>query len=177
MDGSTTDSPDPEDGAGRVLSRRTVLVSAGVLVLAGAGGVTAGMMAPVHHPAVPAPPAALAVALAAEDALIAGIDAAAPEAATRQVLAQLRADHIAHQRVLTGMIGAATGHSYPPSPPATGSRALAPRPAPRDRAALHAAEQQAARDGAARAARLRGTQAALLASIAACETSHAELLA
>jgi hypothetical protein len=183
MDGRAWDSvgPDaagPDGPAGRVLSRRAVLVSAGALVLAGAGGVAAGTRAPLHHPAAPAPPAALVAALAAEDALIGGIDAAAPDPATRQLLAQLRADHVAHRRVLTGLIGAATGRSYSPTPSAPGPRTTsgAPRPAPRGRAELRAAEQRAAREGAARAAGLRGAPAALLASIAACETSHAELL-
>jgi hypothetical protein len=180
MDGSTPDSPGPADAAGRVLSRRTVLIGASVVVLAGAGGVAAATRAPLHRRAVPAPPAALLAALNAEDALIAGIDAADPGAATRQLLAQLRADHVAHRRVLAGLIGAAVGRSYPPTPPATAqSTPTAPtsaRPAPRTRTELRTAEQHAARAGATRAARLHGTQAALLASIAACETSHADLL-
>jgi hypothetical protein len=178
MDGSTDDgaseTSDPPATSGRVLSRRAVLISAGTLVLAGAAGVSAATLAPLRHRVVPSPPASLKAALDAEETLIAGIDAArtagAPDAATRQLLAQVRADHVEHRRVHSAMIGAAIGASYAPTP-----SARPPGTAP-DRKALRRAEQQAARDGASRAAGMRGERAARLASIAACETSHAVLL-
>jgi hypothetical protein len=140
------------------------LAAGGAAVLAG-GGAGVGVALTRPRPRPPAPPAAPAVlveALAAERALLADLDASTDAAA-----AAVRRDHAAHATVLQGAI-AATGAR--PAPAAT------PTGRARSRDELRAAEQAAAQAGAARASRASGAHAALLASIAACEASHAELL-
>ena len=121
---------------------------------------------PVRRP--PRPPAELVAAAAAERALIA--DLAATTGGTPQVrivIEQALADHRAHLAALDGLLA-----RYRRPTPKTG-----PRPGrPRTRAQLRAAEESAATAAAARALRLGGRPAALLASIAACETTHGELL-
>jgi hypothetical protein len=142
----------------------------GVLV-AGGGGVTAGALQrlPVAHREPP--PAELVAALAAERSLIAGIDATTGgDASVRTALRLIRADHAAHLDALQAAARAYPGASSSTSPSAPPATALT-------RAALRDAERAASTRAAAQAASLSGAAATLLASIAACEATHAELLA
>ena len=159
----------PRDGSGGV-SRRGLLLGGMAVVLAGGCGVAAGVLRPVHHDRPTGrPPADLVAALAAERSLIAAIDATTGgDATVRAALHQIRADHIAHRTALQGAVAA-----YPEAP--AGAAASSPRPQALDVAGLRSAEQRASTRAATRATRLSGQQAALLASIAASEASHAEL--
>lgn len=157
-----------------VLTRRSVLIGSGAVILAAGGGVAAGLLRPVHTYRPPDPPRQLHDALRAEDQLIAGLDAALrARAAEDELLAQLRADHVEHRRAIEGAIGAITRWPAPSTSATTPAPERARAPA---RSALLRAEQEAARTAAARAAHLRGAPATLLAAVAACEASHAELL-
>jgi hypothetical protein len=164
------DGGDPPTGPQEGPSRRTVVLCAALSVLAGAGaGVAAAFARPRR--AVPDPagvPAPLRTALAREQRLLALSDRLAE---TDPALArQLRTDHRAHARAVEAAIrevGAASVRS-----PATASQ----RAPEISRAQLRSAETSAAAAAAAEAARLRGKHAALLASVAACEAGHAELL-
>jgi hypothetical protein len=224
MDDATpaADRP-PGPGTPRAPSRRGFLIGGGLAVAAAAGGgVAVGLSRSMPRPAAPPePPAALLAALAAEHALIAGIDLAAASATAgpatagsddRQagLLRQVRADHVAHARALQAAVtqahgglppssspaaGSASGSasqdaagrsapSVPGSPqpgtpgaPASGTAAIVPSGSSTPTAGtLRAAEQRAAIAAASSAARLSGRDASLLASIAACEAGHAELL-
>ena len=106
--------------------------------------------------------------MAAERALIADLDATTGGTpAVRTVITQARADHAAHLRVLRSL---AATYDRPPGP------SPSPRARPRTLAQLHDAESAAATAAAARAARYPHPDgAALLASIAACESTHAAL--
>lgn len=152
-------------------SRRAFLASGGAAVLVGGGaGVGIALTRPrPHPPAPPAPPAPLAEALNVEHVLLADIDAtlqASP--GLRAVLAGVRADHAAHAAALRGAIEATgAGVSEP-----VGELPMEVR----SRRELRAAEQVASAGGVSRAAAAHGADAALLASIAACEATHAELL-
>jgi hypothetical protein len=104
----------------------------------------------------------------AERTLIGDLDATTGgTAAVRRVIAQARADHAAHLTALRGMLA---GYA------ATASAPTRPHGRPRSLAQLHAAERDAAQAAARHADALDGAAAALLASIAACEATHAELL-
>jgi hypothetical protein len=150
-----------------VPSRRWFLAGGALVVLGAAGGAAAALL----RGAVPLPPApaALRAAAAAERRLIADLDATTGGSpAVRRVIVQARADHAAHLAALTRLLA---GYRRPA--PAS----AAPRGGtPRTLAQLRTAEQRAAAGAAAHAAALDGGLAALLASIAACEASHAELL-
>jgi hypothetical protein len=152
-------------------SRRGVLVGGALGVVAAGVGISVAV-ATKPEPArddVTAPSHLLA-ALAAEHALLASIDAIVhPSAALRPMLRQLRADHAAHRAALHAAI-ARTGSLAELTP--SSSR----RPAPPSKAELRAAEQHAAARSARLALLLHGSDAVLLASIAACEATHAELL-
>jgi hypothetical protein len=152
------------------VSRRGLLLGGAAVVLAGGGGVAAGVLRPVAHDhPTGRPPAELVAAVAAERALLAAIDATTGgDAAVRTALRQIRADHVAHHSALQAAVGAYPGTTPEPSP--APAQAL-------DVAGLRAAERQAAAQAATRATRLNGRQATLLASVAACEASHEELLA
>jgi hypothetical protein len=152
------------------LSRRSLLLGGAAVLLAGGGGVAAGVLRPVADDGPSGRPLAdLVAALAAERSLIASIDATTGgDAAVRTALRQIRADHVAHHSALQAAVSA-----FPRSAPE-------PRPGPAvalDVAGLRSAEQRASARAATHAARLEGQHAALLASIAACEASHAELFA
>jgi hypothetical protein len=90
-------------------------------------------------------------------------------------------DHLAHERALAALVSAdgsdarAAGSSSP-SPSPSPSRSDSPHTRPPTRAALRAGESAAATRAAALATTLSGPGAAVLASIAACEATHAELL-
>jgi hypothetical protein len=156
------------------VSRRGLLLGGAVVVAAAGGGVAVAALRPVAEPDKPTgrPPGELVAALAAERALIAAIDATtggSPD--VRTALRQVRADHVAHQSALQAAVAAypeAPASTTPASPGAVEALTVA---------GLRGAEQRASARAATRAARLSGRQAALLASIAACESSHAVLFA
>jgi hypothetical protein len=160
---------EPAVVAERGRSRRWFLAG-GAAVLVGAGaGVGADFAHERSHAKSPdPPPAALIAAIAAERTLIADLEATTGGAAeVRLVIKQARADHAAHLRALLPLL---TAHRTP------STAASRPRGTPRTLAELRAAEQRASAGAARNADALRGAQAALLASIAACEASHADLL-
>ena len=148
-------------------SRRWFLAG-GVAVLLGAGAGAAVELSGRSSPAAPAAaPAALVAAVRAERALIADLDATTGGSGTvRSVIRQARADHAAHLAALRGVLA---GYVHPRASAMPPGRARA-------RAQLRAAETAAAQAAAQHATDLTGAAAALLASIAACEATHAELL-
>jgi hypothetical protein len=168
-------APGP-NSARRGPSRRTFLVGGGVAVLAGAGGGVGAAFAQSkpRPPVPPPPPADLLAALAAERTLIASVAAAlSARPASRAVLAQIHADHEAHARALEAAIAPTTVRPDPAASPLPSSSPPPPVPGT---AALRAAETAAAHTAASRAAASTGRNATLLASISACEATHAELL-
>lgn len=127
--------------------------------------VSEGRAAPARRPSAPPP---LRRALDRELALVADLDAAlrrgaGPAAALRAV----HADHVAHAAALRSALA-----GFPaPTPSPTPSSTTAPTVA-----RLRAAELAAAHAAAADSASLTGAEAALLASISACEATHEDLL-
>jgi hypothetical protein len=112
-----------------------------------------------------APAKELISALARERQLLAGLGAAASGQPSGAVLDAIASDHRAHIAALAAAIGA-----EPETPAVTPSIAAIPS------AQLRAAEQAAHDSAAAESALLTGAEAVLLASIAACEAGHVELL-
>jgi hypothetical protein len=170
-----------------IASRRGFLIGGGAVVaLAAGGGVALGLAATSdrsEQPAVAPEPhlsPELTAAADSERALLAQYDAALANARGHhaRVLRAIRANHAAH---LTALRAALADDAYPlPTPTRSSSRPTSPAPttpASPDRAALRGSETRAARAAADRALRLGGRDAALLASIAASEAAHAELLA
>jgi hypothetical protein len=165
------------------ISRRALLggaglAGAGLIAAAGIGSAVAAIIdlprrsSPAVVPSSPSPtetpPAQLVAALAREGQLLAGIGAALAADPANPILLAVRNDHRAHADAI------ALAAAIPA--PAAGSNTAAPAPAV---AALKAAETAAQMAAATDAARLRGSNpagAVLLASIAACEAGHAELL-
>ena len=170
-------APEPEPESARHPSRRWFLAFGGALVVGGGAGTGIAFLRPVSKPKPTPPPrppahlgAALDAAIAAEQDLLADLTATTGGAKdVRLVIAQARADHTAHLRALRGVLA-----SLPE--PAHHRRLVPPPGRPRTQAQLRTAEARAAHVAAARAGRLDGSLAALLASIAACEATHAELL-
>lgn len=163
----------PGNRSGRI-SRRGLLVGGAAVVIAAGTGVAVGALQPLPEPDKPTgrPPADLVAALAAERVLIAAIDATTGGSpAIRIALRQMRADHVAHQTALQGAVEA-----YPEAPPSNPPSSPGGTVTALTVAGLRGAEEQASARAATRAARLTGRYAALLASIAACESSHAVLL-
>lgn len=166
-------------GAARTRTRRGFLLGSGIVVAAAAGGgVALGLSTSSGHeghddPFIAHVPAELIAARDAESALLATLDAtiAGARPATVRLLRAIRADHAAHVAAIRSSIATA---AYPATVPRPSSTPASGRPA--SGPALRAAESRAARAAAARAARLTGAPAALLASIAASEAAHAELL-
>jgi hypothetical protein len=160
----------------RGTSRRWFLAGGGAVVLGAGGGVAADLLGTgsTRKPP-PRPPAALAAAAEAERALIADLDATTGGSAeVRAVIVQARADHADHLAAVTALLAPFRRPAGTPSP---GPSAAAGTP--RTLAQLRAAEQSASASAARRAAGLgakAATAATLLASIAACEATHAELL-
>ena len=116
----------------------------------------------------PRAPAALLAAAETERALIADLDATTGGApAVRRVIVAARADHAAHLHALDAILA-----RFRPTHPARRRH----RGTPRSAAQLRSAEQRAGADAARRASEVDAGYAALLASIAACEATHAELL-
>jgi hypothetical protein len=152
--------PPPVEPAGHH-TRRWFLALGGALAVGAGVGTGAAFLHPerARKRKPPARPpadveAALDAAVAAERGLLADLDATSGgAAAVRQVIAQARADHAAHRPARHKVHGT-----------------------PRTQAQLRAAETAASVTAAKRAAGLDGAVAVLLASIAACEATHAELL-
>jgi hypothetical protein len=153
---------------------------AGVAVL-GAAGVGSAVAALADRPgrdqpsaispspapdATNAPPAELVAALQREQQLLATIAAMTAAGPATALLPQLAADHQAHSVALLAAMG----------------RPQAPLPSPSGPAPAHTTDQLKAAEQAAQlaavtaAATLPATTAVLLASIAACEAGHVELL-
>jgi hypothetical protein len=157
-------------GPGRRVSRRAILLSAaGAVLVGGAAGGGVAALRPLRHGRRPSAPVDLLDALAAEDALIAALDAMAGTNAGDRILAAVRADHVAHQAALRAFLSEFT-------PPPNTARS-APTASVGSRAELARLEQRAADAAAGRAARLSGSAASVLASIAACESTHVVVLA
>jgi hypothetical protein len=154
-------------------SRRGFLAGAGLAVLGAGAGVAVGLLR--HRTAdqaeVPDPQTLLAAARA-ERELMGSLDAElAGQSSPRPLLRQVRADHAAHLAALTAAVAAANGGAPSGSPTAPPPPSTAP-----GRDALRQAEVAAAGAAARRALVVTGRDAALLASISACEATHAELL-
>lgn len=165
-------APAPPVDAPTGSSRRAVLLGAAAVVLAAGGGVGAGFLARRRTaPVLPRPPAELVAAAATERRLIADLDATTGGSAdVRQVIASARADHAAHLQALEALLGAFR-RPVAPAASTTPARGVA-----RTAAQLRAAETSAAVDAERRAAAATGSLATLLASISACESTHAALL-
>jgi hypothetical protein len=134
----------------------------------GGAGVVAELLGHSEPARPTAAPAALIAAVHAERALLADLVATTGgDRHVRGVIAQARADHAAHLSALRAVLA-----GYP----ATRVGAGHPHGRARTRSQLRAAERDAAQVAARRAEDLEGAAAALLASIAACEATHAELL-
>ena len=159
-------------------SRRWFLAG-GVAAVVGAGaGVGVGFLQPESAPKPNPAPAELTDALAAERELLTlAAVALGRDPSLRADVAALRSDHTAHLRALQSAIAS---YDTSPTPSSTTASSTTPTPssAPTSpvRAQLRAAERAAATAAAARAERLTGSTAVLLASISACESTHAELL-
>ncbi|HEY8301379.1 MAG TPA: hypothetical protein VIG48_05745 [Jatrophihabitans sp.] len=155
-------------------SRRGFVIAGGLAVVsAGAGAWWARRDDGAAAPQRPADTQELAAAADAERELIALIDALARHAHGERAatLSAIGKDHAAHHAAIRAAIADAT---YPrPLPAQRAKPYTGPKPKVAD---LLAKERQAARDAAARAQRLSGRSAALLASIAASEAVHAEVL-
>lgn len=117
-----------------------------------------------HHPLLPDPAQPfLDAAVARENAILAGYDAAIARGSTPQLVA-FRADHAAHLAALV----AAVRPSSSPAPSAP--------PVPAPPGSLVALERSTAAAHADAAIAAPARIAPLLASLAACESSHAGLM-
>jgi hypothetical protein len=163
-------------------SRRRFLLGSGVAVVLAAGAGTLAGLLGASSPTANSPrnpPAELLAAAAAERALISSVDQAiAARTAPASQLALIRSNHASHLVALEAALAVATGPSAATTPAGSGSPppARPPSGAARTRKQLIAAEKRASSAAAASAAKLAGDDAALLASIAACEACHGELL-
>jgi hypothetical protein len=174
------------------MTRRALLASGPALIVGGAAGVAFQISgSPIDGtPVQPAPPPELVAAAASESGLLSAIDGAlAHDPSLRTLLAGVRADHVAHQAVLRAALGAyasaasaSTAANTSPSASLAPTQPVpAPQPAPKPptqltRTQLRALELKAAAAASRYARALSGPDAAVLASISACEASHAELL-
>jgi hypothetical protein len=151
-------------------SRRRVLAgAAGAAAVAAAGG--CGLF---DHDSAPKPPDALQPLLAEALTLAAALDAAAlAQPALARRLTPLAADHRAHVAALARVIGTpapsapAAGPSSPGAPGGEQSTVLKQ---------LRAQAQSAARNAATACGATSAERAALVGSIAACRSTHAEAL-
>ena len=183
------------------ISRRTLLNRA-LLVTALGGGALLGLTRPVKHKIAsppPPPPVALTAAFARQRRLLAGYDQALADKAAHPALAGLRADVAAHGQGLSAVLQHYPGwrlaltSSAPAtrSGPATGSAPGATAPAGSPSSAARVPSSIPALASASRAAAAATTLACLdwpateahaaevlplLGSIAACLTSHAQVL-
>jgi hypothetical protein len=144
------------------------LAGSAALIAGGGAGVAAEILREPSARQRPRPPRALVDAAAAERRLLADLTATTGGSAeVRQLVRAVAADHRAHLVALESLLAAYRAPSGPSSVPSG---------VPLTKAQLRDAESGAASAAARRAAGLSGAPAALLASIAACETTHAELL-
>lgn len=157
-------------------SRRWFLAAGGAVVVGAGGGVAADFLRRPHRPAPHPPPQVLVDALASEQRLltsIASITRGQPSLGSR--LGQLRRDHLAHVSALRAAL-------TPYDRPTRAARRRATAAAGPTAGTVHAlatAERVAARRAAERASRIAAADpvvATLLASIAACETTHIHVL-
>jgi hypothetical protein len=156
-------------------SRRGFLIVGGLAVVAAGGGVWWALSDDGAKSA--AVPTALIdqldAARTSEYALIVAVQVALKHPGPRAAaLRQLHADHVDHATAIEALIA---DEMYP----AKATRAPVSVYVPKGRipiAQVRLDESGAARAAAARAAKLPGRAAVLLASIAACEATHAELL-
>jgi hypothetical protein len=157
-----------------ILSRRSLLGAGAVLAAGGAGAGIAGLRPERRRPAAhPDASAALRSALAREESLRSGLDAALRRGSERAVeLRAARDDHAVHATALRSAISA-----YPAPSASTTPLAAPPSSVTPTIAQLRAAEVAAAGSAAAESTSVAGADAALLASISACEATHAELFA
>jgi hypothetical protein len=159
----------------RGTSRRGFLAGVGLAVIGGAAGVGAGLLVDRSSDAADVPdPKVLLAAVHAEQDLIASIDdtlQTGPKDVSAALLRALRTDHQAHLSALLATVAVAVGT---PSPSVSPARRRPGRLLSREQ--FRMLEAAGAKAAAARALSLTGRDAALLASISACEASHAELL-
>ncbi len=151
-------------------SRRRVLAAA-----AGAAAVTAaGGCGLFDHDSAPKPPDALQPLLTEASVLAAALDAAAlAQPALARRLTPLAADHRAHVAALARVIGTPA----PSAPAAAPSSASSPAAdASTVLKQLRAQVQSAARNAATACGATSAGRAALVGSIAACRSTHAEAL-
>jgi hypothetical protein len=177
MDDATNPAPRPLPEPADHRTRRWFLAFGGALVVGAGAGTGAAFLHPVPKRKPKPPPrppadveAELTAAVAAERALLADLDATSGgPPAVRQVIAQARGDHEAHLAALRGVQRSLPKPAHRPAPHEIAGT-------PRTQAQLRTAETSASAAAAMRAAVLDGALAALFASIAACEATHAELL-
>lgn len=170
------------------ISRRT-LFSGTLLVTAAAAGAALGLTRAVHHkvavPPVP-PPAALLAALGRQQSLLAGYQQLAAGAGPAPAsLGALRSDLVAHGAALRGLLERYPGwrlagsSAASPSPPSVAGQASAP---PTTVPALALACRAAATSTSTACAQWpagepqAGQVVPVLGSIAACLSTHAEVL-
>ncbi len=157
-------------------SRRGFLVVGGLAALAAGGGVWWAVSDDGSKSS--GPPAQLTrdlhAAAAAEVGLLGTLDSALRHPAGTHVatLRLIRADHAAHLRAIHALLA----ELYYPATASSSSEPAVSNGGRVSRAELRSGEQHAARSAAKLAAALSGPAAVLLASIAACEATHAELL-
>jgi hypothetical protein len=163
--------------------RRFVLGTAAAGVVAAGAGVATGWLTSSAHnsPAqaiVPHVRSQLSEAVTAERELLATVEAAlhAAKGTSKQVLHAIRADHRQHLQALQAAVGADSFPAAPSSGAPSGSGSSPPSPSAASVDDVRTAEQRASKAAAARALQLSGRDAGLLASIAASEACHAELL-
>jgi hypothetical protein len=172
-------------------TRRTVLVAGGSAVVGAAVGVTLGLRGDSAAPPSPqqvrrdrAAIRDLEAAIDAERTLAAQALAVRRSASdsVRETLDEVHADHVAHLRALQGVLEQVRFPNGKPAASASaGSSPVTESPAAPSGAVsvgeLRRAELRATSAATARAGRLTGPAAVLLASIAASESCHAEALA
>jgi hypothetical protein len=171
------------------ISRRTLL-SRALLGSALAGGALLGLARPVKHKLAvppPPPPVALTAALARQRRLLDGYDQALASGPAHPELAGLRADVAAHGNALRAVLQRYPGWRLASSATANGSATPGTAPAGTGRpvtgiAALAAASRSAAAATSQACLGWPATEAQagevipLLGSIAACLSSHAQVL-
>lgn len=160
------------------LTRRRLLAGSlragvGGLVVAGAAACDPlGRSHPTPRPDRPTAPDPLLELLAAERALLSQYDAVLARFPSVASVTAVRADHAAHVDALRAVVRApATSASASPTPPVA-----APATLPAAMAALRAAEVSAAARTTAACIAAPASRAALLGSIAACESAHLVIL-
>ena len=155
-------------------SRRGFLIVGGLAVVAAGGGVWWALSDDGTKSA--GPPTALIheldAARTSEYALIVAVQVALKHpGSSAAALRRLHADHVAHATAIEALIA---DEMYPAKATRSPVSVYVPKRVPI--AQVRSDESGAARAAATRAAKLPGRAAVLLASIAACEATHVELL-